>query len=61
MYFGKGFTHTEVYNLPIFLRNFYIKETENAIKAQNEAEEKAAKGQSPSSGPPDIRGPNIKR
>jgi hypothetical protein len=50
-----------VYNLPVFLRNFYIKETENAIKAQNEAEEKALKGQSPSSGPPKIRGPNIKR
>jgi hypothetical protein len=60
VYFGKGFTHTEVYNLPIFLRNFYIKETESAIRAQNKAEEKAAKGQSPSSGEV-TRGPNIKR
>jgi len=60
VYFGKGFTHTEVYNLPIFLRNFYIKETEAAIKRQNEAEEKAVKGQSPSSGEI-ARGPNIQR
>ena len=49
-----------MYNLPIYLRNFYIKETEKAIKAQNEAEAKAAKGQSPSSGQV-PRGPNIQR
>jgi len=42
------------------LRNFYIKETEEAIKRQNAAEERAAKGQSPSSSET-TRGPNIQR
>lgn len=35
VYYGKGFTWTELYNMPIWLRKFYYKKTEEAIKEQN--------------------------
>jgi len=47
-YFGKGgFTHTEVYNLPIWMRRFYFKELDIQLKAENDAQKRASKGQSP--------------
>ena len=36
MYYGKGFTHSDVYNLPIYLRNFYY----NELVASKEEEKK---------------------
>ena len=24
MYYGKGFTHVDVYNMPVYLRQFYL-------------------------------------
>jgi len=38
-----GFTHTELYNLPIYLRNFYYKKLADTRKQENEEHEKAAK------------------
>ena len=32
----KGFTHKELYNMPIHLRNFYLKEYREWRKAENE-------------------------
>ena len=26
MYYGKGFTHSDVYNMPTYLRKFYLRE-----------------------------------
>jgi hypothetical protein len=42
MYHGKmGFTHTELYNLPIYLRSFYYKKLVEVRKQENEEHEKA--------------------
>ena len=34
VYYGKGFTWTELYNMPVWLRKFYYKKTEEALKQQ---------------------------
>lgn len=45
-YYGKGgFTWEEVYNLPIYLRRFYIQQISKAIEAKNKAEQEASKKQ----------------
>ena len=36
IYQVKGFTHKELYNMPIYLRKFYIKEYKEWRKAENE-------------------------
>ena len=43
IHFGKGFTWDDAYNLPVFIRTFYIKNIEKVIKAKNKAQEKASK------------------
>jgi len=35
MYYGKGFTHSDVYNMPIYLRNFYYKKLSATIEKEN--------------------------
>jgi hypothetical protein len=43
-YYGKGgFTWEEVYNLPIYLRRFYIQQINKAIESKNKAESDASK------------------
>ena len=41
MYYGVGFTHSDVYDMPIYLRNFYYKELSNTRKKENEEIKKA--------------------
>tara|TARA_R100000734_G_C3248088_1_gene50549 strand:+ start:27 stop:266 length:240 start_codon:yes stop_codon:yes gene_type:complete len=41
MYYGEGFTHSDVYGLPIYLRNFYYKELVDTRKAEKKEIEKA--------------------
>jgi len=55
---GGGFKHSEVYNMPIWMRRYHIQKINEYNKKQNEEIEKARKGNSssPSSGP---LGPNI--
>jgi len=36
MYYGKGWTHSDVYNMPIYLRNFYFKQLLDTRKQENE-------------------------
>ena len=36
MYKVPGFSHTEIYNMPIHLRSFYLKEYQEWKKAENE-------------------------
>ena len=36
LYQVKGFTHKELYNMPLYLRKFYIKEYKEWKKAENE-------------------------
>ena len=38
-----GFTHSEVYNMPVYLRNFYLKELEDAKEKEQKAYDKANK------------------
>ena len=43
MYFGKGFNHSDVYNMPIYLRNFYYKKLLEVKKKEADEVEKAQK------------------
>ena len=53
---GGGFQHSEVYNMPIWLRRFHIQSISEYNKDQNEKVEKAKKGNQSSKIP---LGPNI--
>ena len=53
---GGGFKHSEVYNMPIWLRRFHIQKISEYNKDQNDKIEKAKKGNQQS---PPIQGPNI--
>ena len=35
MYFGNGFTHSEVYNMPVYLRRFYYKKLLDVKKKES--------------------------
>jgi hypothetical protein len=41
MYYGKGFIHSDVYNMPIYLRNFYYKQLTDTIEKENKEIKKA--------------------
>ena len=42
MYHGKmGFTHTELYNLPVHMRNYYYKKLVDVRKQENDEQDKA--------------------
>ena len=41
MYYGKGFIHSDVYNMPVYLRNFYYKKLSDTRKKENEEVKKA--------------------
>lgn len=44
VYYGNGgFNWNDVYNMPVWLRKFYIKKIEEALKAKKKAEEDATK------------------
>tara|TARA_R110000772_G_scaffold140056_1_gene249184 strand:+ start:255 stop:458 length:204 start_codon:yes stop_codon:yes gene_type:complete len=55
---GGGFIHSEIYNMPIWMRRYHIQKINEYNKEQNEKQEEAKRGNSssPSSGPV---GPNI--
>ena len=55
---GGGFKHSEVYNMPIWMRKFHIQKINEYNKKQNEEIEKSKRGNtSPTSNKP--VGPNI--
>jgi len=41
MYYGVGFTHSDVYGMPIYLRNFYYKQLSDTRKKENDEVKKA--------------------
>lgn len=45
VYYGKGFTWTELYNMPVWLRKFYFRKMEDAIIAESEKRKKTPKNQ----------------
>ena len=40
-YHGKGFNFSEVYNMPTYLRSWYLHKLADTIKAEQDAQEKA--------------------
>ena len=54
---GGGFKHSEVYNMPIWMRKFHIEKISEFNKKQNEEIVKVKKGNKPPSNKP--MGPNI--
>ena len=58
MYYGQGFTHSDVYDMPVYLRNFYYNELVDAKKKEND-EMKKAQQKSKVSTPP--TNPRFKR
>tara|TARA_Y100000361_G_scaffold135131_1_gene134780 strand:+ start:689 stop:871 length:183 start_codon:yes stop_codon:yes gene_type:complete len=41
MYYGAGFTHSDIYEMPIYLRNFYYNKLVETRKKENEEVKKA--------------------
>ena len=41
MYYGKGFIHSDVYDMPVYLRNFYYKQLIDTRKKENDEIRKA--------------------
>ena len=57
VYYGKGFTWTELYNMPVWLRKFYYKKTIEA-KEKEKADHESFK--SKKSGNTKISKPNVR-
>ena len=43
MYYGNGFTHSDVYNMPTYLRKFYSNKLIDQLKNEQKEAEKAHK------------------
>jgi hypothetical protein len=43
VHYRSGFTWTELYNMPVWLRKFYYKKTHDALKEKQKAQEKTTK------------------
>tara|TARA_A100001201_G_scaffold143033_1_gene143080 strand:+ start:802 stop:1005 length:204 start_codon:yes stop_codon:yes gene_type:complete len=56
---GGGFIHSEVYNMPTWLRRFHIQKINEWNKKQNEEIEKAKSKSNPNSNK-SVQGPNIR-
>jgi hypothetical protein len=46
VYYGKGFSWTEVYHMPIWLRKFYLKKMQEAVNEQKKQSEKVKESNS---------------
>tara|TARA_R110001606_G_scaffold366541_1_gene521775 strand:+ start:384 stop:587 length:204 start_codon:yes stop_codon:yes gene_type:complete len=55
---GGGFIHSEIYNMPIWLRRFHISKINDFIEKQNE-EQRKAQGNEQMGDDKKIHGPNI--
>jgi len=60
MYYGVGFTHSDVYEMPIYLRNFYYQELLDSKKQENETIKKHTQKTNSSFSKPSIN-PRFKR
>lgn len=41
VYYGKGFTWSELYNMPVWLRSFYYKKTIEALERKKKDQDKS--------------------
>ena len=60
MYYGKGFIHSDVYDMPIYLRNFYYKQLVDTRNKENE-EIKKSQQKKPAITKPSFVNPRINR
>ena len=60
MYGCGGFTHSDVYNMPTYLRRFYYSKLAEQLEREQKEIEKATKKQSPSISKPNFN-PKFKR
>tara|TARA_R100001129_G_C5301581_1_gene242687 strand:- start:1392 stop:1622 length:231 start_codon:yes stop_codon:yes gene_type:complete len=51
MYYGKGFIHSDVYDMPIYLRNFYYKQLLDTRKKESDEMKKAQQKSKPKLNP----------
>ncbi len=56
VYHGKGFTHYEVYNMPVYLRHFYVRKIQHIYAEEKKANDKATR----SAKTPLVKKPNIR-
>jgi len=54
VYHGHGFTWTELYNMPVWLRKFYYKKIEEALSEQKKAHDKIKKPAQPKIAKPKV-------
>ena len=56
VYHGKGFSYHEVYNMPIYLRHFYVRKIQHIYSEQKKVHEKSMRdAKSKQSKKPNIR------
>ena len=60
MYYGAGFTHSDVYDMPIYLRNYYYNKLVETRKKENEEIQKSQRKSQPKIAKPTIN-PRFKR
>jgi len=51
MYYGAGFTHSDIYEMPIYLRNYYYNKLVETRKKENEEIKKAQQKSKPTMNP----------
>ena len=51
MYHGEGFTHSDVYQMPVYFRNFYYKELIKTKESEKKEYDKATKKSNSTSQP----------
>jgi hypothetical protein len=60
MYYGAGFTHSDVYNMPVYLRNYYYNKLVETRKKENEEIQKSQRKNQTKIAKPTIN-PRFKR
>ena len=56
VYHGKGFTYQDVYNMPVYLRHFYVRKIQHIYSEEKKSHEKAMRdAKSKQSKKPNIR------
>tara|TARA_E500000331_G_C17105749_1_gene647328 strand:+ start:661 stop:828 length:168 start_codon:yes stop_codon:yes gene_type:complete len=51
MYYGAGFTHSDIYEMPIYLRNYYYNKLVETRKKESEEIKKAQQKSKPTMNP----------
>ena len=55
IYYGQGFTHEDVYNMPVYLKRFYLNQLLDIKNKEKKQTEKSSKGPSKIARPPSYK------